>query len=355
MTTPEEAEEVNRILAAKNFFEVLEVDPKQELVDQEDELRRSYLSKSMLLDSNKCDHPKLDEAFAKLCQAYDTLKDPEDRLEHKYKHYGGRPQDPNTLGALLESMFNPEPAQRSAANNGQPRLIFTRPGGNQPMVVRRRPPQLMAGAGGVPPIFRLMQNLLEEDDEEQPQQAQTTQQAQPRPQARPQPQRQPQRRESGEVEADNFFQLAGLFGGNMGGAPPRQADRQPARTHQQAPSSANGPPRSLFDLLLGGMLNDEDEDEEPNQPRRQQPQTTQTMQGPGGVRFMFHPPSGGGAQQTARPSQQQQARAGVGARERFNAELNQLKEMGFSDERRNLQALIATRGNVDAAVNFLVA
>lgn len=42
------------------------------------------------------------------------------------------------------------------------------------------------------------------------------------------------------------------------------------------------------------------------------------------------------------------------AEARFTAELDQLHAMGFTDRRRNVRALLAAGGNVDAAVNFLL-
>ena len=43
------------------------------------------------------------------------------------------------------------------------------------------------------------------------------------------------------------------------------------------------------------------------------------------------------------------------ARERFATELNQLKEMGFSDEATNLQILEQCNGNVNLAIERLFA
>ena len=41
-------------------------------------------------------------------------------------------------------------------------------------------------------------------------------------------------------------------------------------------------------------------------------------------------------------------------RVRFAAQLRQLADMGFADEDRNLQALQATNGNVNAAIDWLL-
>lgn len=50
-------------MEAKNFFEVLEVNPEEDLDEKEEDLRESYLSKCLLLQPNKIEHPKLTQAF----------------------------------------------------------------------------------------------------------------------------------------------------------------------------------------------------------------------------------------------------------------------------------------------------
>lgn len=99
--TVEEADEVTRILAAENHFKVLEVSEDKDYdfdnVHQQ-ELKDSYLSKCLVLNPNQCNHPRLEEAFKKLSQAYDTLSDPV--LRRKYRHEIFGEPDP----AVLEEM-----------------------------------------------------------------------------------------------------------------------------------------------------------------------------------------------------------------------------------------------------------
>lgn len=42
------------------------------------------------------------------------------------------------------------------------------------------------------------------------------------------------------------------------------------------------------------------------------------------------------------------------AKQIYAVQLQQLKDMGFSDESKNIQALIQTNGSVDAAIDFLM-
>ena len=56
-------EEIHRILNAKDYFKVLEVNPNDDLDEKEEEVRESYLSKCLLLNPNQIEHPKLDEAY----------------------------------------------------------------------------------------------------------------------------------------------------------------------------------------------------------------------------------------------------------------------------------------------------
>ena len=60
----EEVEEITRILDAKNYYEVLQVNPNDDLDEKEDEVRESYLSKCLLLQPNQIEHPKLTDAYA---------------------------------------------------------------------------------------------------------------------------------------------------------------------------------------------------------------------------------------------------------------------------------------------------
>lgn len=68
---------------------------------------------------------------------------------------------------------------------------------------------------------------------------------------------------------------------------------------------------------------------------------------------LFAPPAGGAAAAAAGG-----AAAGVAPtqdpKEKYVSQLQQMKDMGFINEQANLQALIATNGNVEAAVERLL-
>ena len=64
------------------------------------------------------------------------------------------------------------------------------------------------------------------------------------------------------------------------------------------------------------------------------------------------PPAAGGSVPSATPSTA--PAAGQDPKEKYASQLQQMKDMGFINEQANLQALIATNGNVEAAVERLL-
>lgn len=76
------SEEIQRILRAKNFYDILGV-PKN--VD-EDELRRKYKKLALTCHPDKCQHPQAEEAFKALGKAWSTISDPQKRAQ--YDRYG---------------------------------------------------------------------------------------------------------------------------------------------------------------------------------------------------------------------------------------------------------------------------
>uniref|UniRef100_A0A7S1NPE4 J domain-containing protein n=1 Tax=Eutreptiella gymnastica TaxID=73025 RepID=A0A7S1NPE4_9EUGL len=91
------SEEIQRILRAKNFYDILGV-PKN--VD-DDDLKRKYKRLALACHPDKSTHPKAEEAFKAVGKAFGTLSDPQKRAQYdrfgeegvqegmRHRHHGG--------------------------------------------------------------------------------------------------------------------------------------------------------------------------------------------------------------------------------------------------------------------------
>lgn len=351
--TAEEATEVTRILEAKNHFEVLELDHKDDLDEKEDELRQSYLRKVMLLNSHISNHPRMTEAFTKLSQAYDVLSDPILRLEHKYDQYGGRPQAADPFAAMLQSMFDDDMGMMPPMGLFAPMRRDTQ---------QRQPRQVLIRRPQRDPLFGMMEAMFGGLEGPQPQ---------------------PARRgsndssDSSESEIDDIARdFARLMFGPIPAVSPaerrrrereeqrrlrieNQRRRQELERQRQAEEQEDNESIGIDDimrLMFGGA---------PRQERQRQRQGV-TVIGPGNIRFVHRTASGTQPPvvrarpvdtPAARPAPAQQAQARPQLRRQGTNELEQnlqtLMGMGFSEE-DSLRALDFANGNVEHAITLLL-
>jgi len=108
-----EADEIQRILGAKDFYAILGVPRNVE----EDELRRQYKRLALICHPDKCSHPKAEDAFKAVGKAFSTLSDPQKRRQ--YDRFGeegvqtaGRPTareaNPEDIYDIFAQMFGAE-------------------------------------------------------------------------------------------------------------------------------------------------------------------------------------------------------------------------------------------------------
>lgn len=323
--TEEEAEEITRILEAKNHFEVLEMNHEDDLDEEEDLLRSSYMRKCLLLNPNTCNHPRLEEAYKKLATAYDTLCDPHERQEHIYEKFGGRP-DP--LMSLLGGLFN-EPGLFE--NNARQQII------RRPMQQDPFDSLISQFFGEVLQPPRRREEAVERNDQ--------------RARRRTRVQRAD---DSDDEDFDIFDTVFRSFAGLTSSEAPsqraqpttrpqqprrlrivrREPQAQPARTPVVVRQQ---PMPSLLDAIFGN-----------HQP--QQNNSVVRLIGPGGLSINFGN-NGGPRTRVANPTQRPRRSAGG---ERYAAELEQLRSMGFDNLGRARRALEATNGNVPEAINLLL-
>mmetsp|Transcript_7226 Transcript_7226/g.8285 ORF Transcript_7226/g.8285 Transcript_7226/m.8285 type:complete len:380 (+) Transcript_7226:215-1354(+) len=123
--TEDELEEIERILACDNLYDVLEVEPFGDYIEQEEELRQSYLDKCLLLNPNKCAHPNLNEALDRLTEAYDILNDHEAREHYRIETLGYNEHESLYHGlvqAFARHAFRSQAAEDAPPQAGPPRL-----------------------------------------------------------------------------------------------------------------------------------------------------------------------------------------------------------------------------------------
>eukprot|EP00924_Labyrinthula_sp_SR-Ha-C_P014070 maker-scaffold_56-snap-gene-1.63-mRNA-1 protein AED:0.02 eAED:0.02 QI:145/1/1/1/1/1/3/182/216 len=96
--TQQQIQEINRILNAKNLFEVLEIAPTYKLnIDPtlEDTATQNYSTKIQLLRPFEIDHPDIDKVYDLLVEALEILTHPEKLKKHYLDCFPGEilPED----------------------------------------------------------------------------------------------------------------------------------------------------------------------------------------------------------------------------------------------------------------------
>lgn len=342
--TPEEADEITRILEAKNHFEVLELDADDDLDKHEDDLRGSYMRKCLVLNPNTCDHPRLDEAFAKVAEAYDVLCDPVQRKNHKIEHFGGETSVPNEFGSLLDSIFNDIPfnVNRAPVPRATRQVVIRRPRARADELDLSDMMSLMFGnhlqRGRA--AHRTDRERENREEMERRRRADREERLERERRARVE-RRQREQREARErqrrTDDDVEFMQAVFRSLNGTPPPPRLAIAQPRRE-----------PLTLFRFF---------EDDEPTVAatpvQRATPQVS--VRGPGGIRFAL------GSNSTRNVNSERevpvlQATPAVRrpAQRSYEVEVSRLKEMGFTDEAKARRALSRANGDVEEAVEMLL-
>lgn len=307
-----ESEEIDRILAAEDFYQVLGLEFTPHWDAQEDAVREAYLDTSRRLNPNENTDVRLGKAAARLAEAYDTLCD--DELRTKYNLDKGFVQ-PNPFGGGLLGLLlglatqqQPGPRQGARRNNQLP------------------PPQ--QGPRTTPEERRAQieqqQRRLEEQHEEQ----------------------QRNIREQGE-------QLARLRRQHQSGAirPQRSPAPERPRTQQRPPPQrrpqrrippSTGGPGGYHQQYQGGRQTQGTTNLDQIEERFRQ--LMQEALGLGGQR------QGQGQGQNGQNGNSQRQ----GQEEDYTQQMQILQEMGFTNEQQNLHALRQARGSVELAIDFMV-
>mmetsp|Transcript_13146 Transcript_13146/g.16383 ORF Transcript_13146/g.16383 Transcript_13146/m.16383 type:complete len:373 (+) Transcript_13146:3-1121(+) len=370
-------------------------------------MRQSYLDKCNILQPNKCAHPKLNDAVDRLVEAYDVLNDPRERDAYRRKTYGptaNELEEERQLEALQNMLRQLQEGtvviQGGApmGTGGPPRLPLPLlglggflGGGRRLLMPAPAEPEDDDGGEGddvvhirFGPPRGLMEFLARGDDDDDGDDGDDGDDDDEIPELVPGntgmgglgllqhlfgP---PPTRERPEVEEDREGNdegaefrafLDNVFNAGRG-APDGQGLRGIARVpsndgDQTAETSLRHPrpaPPGGHRLLRVPGTGESGRSDGNNQMDPMERMMRQMVFGPGFGRMPMTPPMigpghmPGGAVMpppNTRPPRQNHE-------ERFAAELGQLEAMGFTDRQRNIEALLITGGNVDAAVGLIV-
>ena len=319
----EETDEIERILGAKDLYDVLGVQYTPHWDSQEEAVREAYLDRSRLLNPSQNTDSRLGQAASRLAEAYDTLCDDELRTKYNLANGFEQPEPFGGLLGLLATAFGVNPNQQGRRNNMPP-----------PNQGPRTTPEERR--------VRIQEQQRELEERHEEQQRNIRQQEEQLARMRRQHQ-------SGGLRAERSTEPQR---GSGSGQQPRQQPRTQRQGEPRFPASYRRQYGGGFGASLGGQ--------------RQGQGTRREGQGLGTggqgisldaiearMRELMEALAGEAQGQSAGQGLNRQQRRQQ-QDEDYTEELDALRNMGFSNEQQNLHALRQARGSVELAIEFLL-